>query len=64
MVANKRYLLNEMITEKKGTITAGREITLSRDAICLNEHSGSPKDCASHVQGERRLKNSKANVKS
>lgn len=34
MVVNQKYLLNEIIAKKKGTTMW--EITLSRDAICLN----------------------------
>lgn len=51
-----------MIAKKKGTITVGREITQERK-ICLNEHSSSPRDPSSLLGGERRLKNSKINLK-
>lgn len=58
MVINKRHLLNDRIAKKKDTIVVGRDI------ICHNEHSKSPKGPASPLWGEKRLKNSKVNLKS
>lgn len=46
------------LPKKKDTIVVGRDI------ICHNEHSKSPKGPASPLWGEKRLKNSKVNLKS
>lgn len=63
MTVNKKYPCNGMIAKEKSTTRVGQEITLSTNAVCLNEHPKSPKGSASHLRGEWRLKNSQVNVK-